>query len=147
MQRQVFRGEKLCDFMLFQKSTILKADAMDMLVQHHLFSWDLQVTCHIRDCRCSSIVIRQFTYLLIKRVFPVFLKLCHNFTCFVVKMVNWFKFGFGIVKAVIQAVMQFFGANVPKELTLKVTRSVLSCLNTKGVDCLAAIVACFAVAG
>lgn len=41
MQRQVFRGEKLCDFMLFQKSTILKADAMDMLVQHHLFSWDL----------------------------------------------------------------------------------------------------------
>lgn len=62
-------------------------------------------------------------------------------------MVNWFKFGFGIVKAVIQAVMQFFGANVPKELTLKVTRSVLSCLNTKGVDCLAAIVACFAVAG
>lgn len=37
----VFRGRKRYDFMLFQKSTILKAEVIDVLVQHHLFSWDL----------------------------------------------------------------------------------------------------------
>lgn len=28
------------DLMLFQKSAFLKAEAVDMLIQHHLFSWD-----------------------------------------------------------------------------------------------------------
>lgn len=28
------------DLMLFQKSAFLNAQAVDMLIQHHLFSWD-----------------------------------------------------------------------------------------------------------
>lgn len=28
------------DLVLFQKSAFLKAEAVDMLIQHHLFSWD-----------------------------------------------------------------------------------------------------------
>lgn len=29
------------DLVLFQKSAYLKAEAVDMLIQHHLFSWDI----------------------------------------------------------------------------------------------------------
>lgn len=33
-------SEENNDLVLFQKSAFLKAEAVDMLIQHHLFSWD-----------------------------------------------------------------------------------------------------------
>lgn len=32
---------RINDLVLFQKSAFLKAEAVDMLIQHHLFSWDI----------------------------------------------------------------------------------------------------------